>query len=798
MVARDVLAASILALWTQAPYAASVPSSCSSDVCPDKPNQRLSRESVLLQLQHQSGHAGLDVERRSARQTDNINVCYFTNWARYRSGLINTGKDVFEMDFPGELCTHFMYGFATVTPDFKIQSNDPNADHPSGSEAQSQLCDDRCSDPSFKPDWSDPNGLRCDWPCNPSRVLRGYEAATVGMKKKNPNIKSLISVGGWNFNDCTASEAATFGQGAATCEIFSELASSETTIRTFAKNVIDFCRKWGFDGFDLDWEYPVVPGHNSNNRIGKAWQETPQDYKNYITMLRIMKEEFQKENPNNPLLLTAAVGVGKSTAETAYDIPEMNKHLDLINLMTYDLHGAWEPHTACNANLFATKEDTELAEYPLSVDWAVSYWLAKGASADKLTMGIGTYGRGWKLQDPSNTAYGAPTMGASTAGLSTKEAGYMGYYEVLDLIASGAATRHYDSERECPYIITTSGEWIGYDDEQSLRAKVAVVKERGLRGTMVWTIDLDDMTGQYSSGKRYPLTTLLKDLVLSGGEGSVTPALTPVLTPAPTPVPTPAPTPLPTPLPTVATTQSSTTAAPSTTPPVTVPASSTTGTTTTTAVPTTTASTTTTTSTAVPTTASTTTTEQVTVPPASTTVAPPVTTASTTSANPTTAAPSTTAKPTTATTTTTAAPTTTAVTTTAESTTAAPASTTGSAPVASDGCGGCESCEAVPGNAQSATDGQCTHCAMGGQSWWPCNVKGLCRCAAGSDPAAPTETPAAPTETPSGPKDCKTCGTCKATPGNSQGASDGHCQPCAMGSQTWWPCNVDGLCECAE
>merc|ERR1712117_749116 len=63
-----------------------------------------------------------------------INVCYFTNWARYRTGLINTQKDIFEMqNLDASYCTHFMYGFAFVAPDgrgsFKLESNDPNADH---------------------------------------------------------------------------------------------------------------------------------------------------------------------------------------------------------------------------------------------------------------------------------------------------------------------------------------------------------------------------------------------------------------------------------------------------------------------------------------------------------------------------------------------------------------------------------------------------------------------------------------------------------------------------------------------
>ena len=255
-----------------------------------------------------------------AREDQGINVCYFTNWARYRGGLINTGDDVFEMGLDAGLCTHFMYGFATVTADLDLESNDPNADHPTGHAAQDALCPEACNDPAFKADWSDPAGERCDWPCSPTRKMRGYEGATVGMRRKNPDVKVLISVGGWNFNDCAASAEATVGQGTATCELFSRIASSDASIRAFARNVIAFCRRWGFDGFDLDWEYPVVAGHNSNAKVGGKFVDQTRDYENYITMLRVMKEEFAAEaGAKERLLLTAAVGVGLHTAETAYD-----------------------------------------------------------------------------------------------------------------------------------------------------------------------------------------------------------------------------------------------------------------------------------------------------------------------------------------------------------------------------------------------------------------------------------------------------------------------------------------------
>eukprot|EP00928_Gymnodinium_smaydae_P046610 TRINITY_DN3105_c0_g1_i2.p1 TRINITY_DN3105_c0_g1~~TRINITY_DN3105_c0_g1_i2.p1 ORF type:complete len:1125 (-),score=180.89 TRINITY_DN3105_c0_g1_i2:807-4181(-) len=753
---------------------------------------------------------------------DPVNVCYFTNWARYRTGLINEGKDVFEMNLNGDLCTHFMYGFATVTPDFNIKSNDPNADHSGGSEAQDGLCPEACSDPAFKPDWSDPDGQRCDWPCNPTRVMRGYEAMTVGMKMKNPKIRSMISVGGWNFNDCSASASATHGQGSATCQIFSTIASSEANIRRFAANVIEFCRKWGFDGFDLDWEYPVVAGHNDNQKVDGKFTETTKDYVNYITMLRVMKEEFLRENAAEPLMLAAAVGVGKHTADTAYDIPAMNQHLDLINLMTYDLHGAWEARTGCNANLYATKEDTAIGGgvgageavegYPLSVSWAVDYWISHGASPEKLTMGVGTYGRGWKLADPNSAGYNAPATGASSPGVSTKEAGYKSYYEILNLIQSGKAVRHYDGERECPYIVTDDGEWIGYDDKQSLQAKMDFVKLRGLRGTMIWALDLDDFAGSYSGNVRYPLIDFVRQSLAGSSGPSVSPAPSPSTQPsspaptrqpflASTPVPSSGPMPSPPPVPPTPSTVSlaptpSVVPVPATPSPVPVP-----------------------------------------VTPSPVPAPPPTPSeAGCGSCDSCEAVPNNAqgasdshcspcardgqrwwpcnvdglcqcagGGP--------VAPTPTEIPPTPSTLTPdGPTATPSPLPVpATSGCGSCASCEAVPGNTQAADDGQCAPCANGRQSWWPCDVEGLCRCAGGGPVENPTVRPSAPPSPPDEESDapsmspttppasgtgCGSCTSCEAVPGNEHSATDVHCAPCAMNGQSWWPCNVEGLCRC--
>ena len=447
---------------------------------------------------------GVSTHTTDTGPSDYLSVCYFTNWARYRSGLINKGdEDVFEMGLDADLCTHLMYGFVSVFKDaatghYALRAHDPYADHPSGSEQQTTLCPEQCNNPNFRLDWNDPSGVSCGGACSPSRKYRGFEGATVAMKRKNPSLKTIVSAGGWNFNDCSCAVGC-YGQGAKTCEIFSTIAASEAETRQFAKNILAFCRNWGFDGFDLDWEYPVVAGHNSLKKDANGdFVATPQDYDNYINMLRILREEFHAENPSNPLVLTAAVGVGKPIVEAAYNIPAMIEHLDLINLMTYDLHGAWEPHTGCNANLFSTQADIARDGYAMSVSWGVDHWIKHTGAPGKLTMGFGAYGRGWKLSDPSNASYGAPGSGASEGGPSTKAAGVLSYYEIENEINNKGATRHYDNERQCPYIVTTSGEWFGYDDKQSLQAKLDYVKSKGLSGTMVWALDLDNFADGYT------------------------------------------------------------------------------------------------------------------------------------------------------------------------------------------------------------------------------------------------------------------------------------------------------------
>jgi len=428
---------------------------------------------------------------------DPVNLCYFTNWARYRHGYMNNGNDAFENNLDPTLCTHINYGFGTIDKHtFALKSFDPNADLPSGASSQTKPCPEKCKPGYIHHDWSKPNP--CEWPCAPDRKFRGYEGLNFAMKRENPKLKSILSVGGWNFNDCSFDQLP--GQGKDSCEIFSTIAGSEENTRTHAKHVIDFLRTWRFDGYDIDWEYPVVAGHNSLDM-----KPTPQDYNNYVRFLHILREEFENEAKTSGLprlLLTAAVGVGIQNVKVAYNIPAMSLSLDFISMMTYDLHGAWDTVTGFNAPLYATDADTEEYKYPLSISWAVEYWIDHGARPDQLLLGFASYGRGFKLSQKDCTTPLCPISGPCAMGASTKEKGYLAYYEIQDMIKKGAV-RHWDDDRKAPYIVTKNGEWVGYDDAESYKYKLDFLKKNGLRGTIVWAIDLDDMT-------TYPLLNTLK------------------------------------------------------------------------------------------------------------------------------------------------------------------------------------------------------------------------------------------------------------------------------------------------
>ena len=290
----------------------------------------------------------------------------------------------------------------------------------------------------------------------------------VRMKLYNPGLKTLLAIGGWNEGSTT----------------YSDMALTKERRSTFIQSCIDLLLKHGFDGMDMDWEYP-------GGRDDSAGR--PEDKANFASLLREMRTEFDKED----LMMTAAVSAGYKLIDTSYDIEAMSKSLDFINIMTYDYHGCWEGHdyTGHNSPLFGRpeEEDDESPGYRTNIDYTINAWLEAGAKKSQLLLGLPTYGHGFVLKDPNDHGIFAPSTNCIQAGPYTQEAGYWGYNEICDLVIrkSDEWTFVRDEYIVAPYAFQGRN-WIGYDDKESVQRKAEYVLDMDLAGAFFWSIDTDD------------------------------------------------------------------------------------------------------------------------------------------------------------------------------------------------------------------------------------------------------------------------------------------------------------------
>jgi len=352
-------------------------------------------------------------------------VGYYANWAVY------SGYDVTHI--AADKLTHINYAFALISPEGEVVLGDEWADtqFPYPGDAENQ-------------------------------PLKGNFHQLNLLKEQNPGLQTLIAIGGWT--------------GSAK---FSDAALTAESRQRFAQSAVEFVTRYGFDGVDIDWEFPTGGGLAGNI-------ERPEDAENFVLLLQTLREQLDAQGTRDGknYLLTIALPAAPN-AYQPLDWERIHPLLDWVNVMAYDMNG-WKNVTDFNAPLYPAAPESV---GQIAIDPAITDLLAKNIPSDKLVMGLPFYGYAWNgVESANNGLYQLHTgRGVSAAsGEST-----LTYRQIADLDSSGY-TRFWDEVARVPWLYNADERvMISYDDAESIAAKAAYVREHQLGGLMIWELSLD-------------------------------------------------------------------------------------------------------------------------------------------------------------------------------------------------------------------------------------------------------------------------------------------------------------------
>lgn len=303
--------------------------------------------------------------------------------------------------------------------------------------------------------------------------LRGNWNQLKQLKAKYPNIKVLISLGGWTWSRGFASAArpenrVAFVTSCVNAYIRGNLPVTDGAGGTGAAAGV-------FDGIDIDWEYP--------NACGLACGGA-EDRANFTALLAEFRRQLNLVRPG--LLLTIAPGAGIDKI-AATDPGQYHQYLDFINVMTYDFHGAFEPRTNHHSGLFASPNDPSTGDVRFyNSNDAIEAFLERGVPASKLNLGIGFYGRGWT--NVANVNNGLYQSGSAAPG--TYEAGNEDYKVLKDR----PGTVYTDANARATWKYDGNTFW-SYDTPAMVTEKMNYVKAQNLGGAFFWEFSGDDSNG---------------------------------------------------------------------------------------------------------------------------------------------------------------------------------------------------------------------------------------------------------------------------------------------------------------
>lgn len=288
--------------------------------------------------------------------------------------------------------------------------------------------------------------------------------------------KVMVSIGGWTLSTN-----------------FPEVAADPKKRARFAESCVEICRKYDFDGVDIDWEFPgAAPGNGCEGG--------PEDKENLNLMFDVLRDSldvYEKE-AGQEMLLTAAFHSVPYLAQQI-DWEHTSEVLDYINLFGYDFYGAWYKAEAIpQSPLYPPAE----GHGDFGVNQADGFLLLTevyGVPAEKIILGIGFYGRSVVGMKGGPALYAPHDGGVDNDNFPLHE-GSPAYFEIIEKFPEYDVM--WDDDMKVPYMLgKNTNSFVGYDDLVSVQYKAAFICQQGAAGCLIWEVSQDVVEKPIGSGK---------------------------------------------------------------------------------------------------------------------------------------------------------------------------------------------------------------------------------------------------------------------------------------------------------
>jgi chitinase len=347
-----------------------------------------------------------------------VNVGYYQSWSLYRDEDCHPVRPA-DIDVAKNGYTHLAYSFASIDSIYKLEP----------------------------------------WKSNYEVEIPRYQEFNA-LKSQYVGLKTLIAIGGWTFND----------PGEETEFRFSDTAATAKRRRIFAASCMDFCRRYNFDGIDLDWEFPGDLDHG-----GRV-----EDLENYPLLVQEIRKAADSTWKGDDFVITVATPVSQTRLSEGFDLIALSRAgVDFFHLMTYNIYTHYQLDGIIGAN-------TDLPYIFDSVEYILTY-----IPSNKIVLGLAGFGRTYELKEPDScVTEGCPFSGGGTGGCGGT-IGFMPYFTIEEFVTSG----NYESYTLNPSsgtanLLVNSSLFISYDNPETYELKRDYASKACFRGIMWWASDM--------------------------------------------------------------------------------------------------------------------------------------------------------------------------------------------------------------------------------------------------------------------------------------------------------------------